>query len=120
MSKKPVIKEADIQKYVKSHLELRGWLVIETHNSWYRPAQRGITDLIAIKHGFVVFVECKRPTYRPCPSDRQMTATERAETEFRQQVRNAGAKTLLIKDFDEAIEDIKRLDAMARQYKGRL
>jgi len=106
---KPRIKEKDIQHYVRSHLELRGWFVIDTHDWIYRPAHVGITDLIAIKNGLHVWIECKRPSWKPGTA----TKTEQAETEFRDRVKRAGAIYALIKNFDEAEEDIKALDERA-------
>ena len=61
--RKPRIKESNIQTYVKESLELKGWVVVETHDAWHHPRTDGITDLIAVKYGFHVWIECKRPTW---------------------------------------------------------
>lgn len=114
---KPQVREADIQHYVKAHLELRDWKVIETHDAWHHPRQDGITDLIAVKYGFHAWIECKRPLWHPCPENVTMSKTEQSERVFRQDLRDHGATTLLIKSFDEVEDDIKTLEARAEKYR---
>jgi hypothetical protein len=116
---KPRIKESDIQRHIKAHLELRGWLVIETHGPFNRPAHEGITDLIAVKYGFTVWIECKRPTWKPCEDWVVISRTESKEREFRSNILCFGGTYALIKNFDEAEDDIKALDAKADKYKNR-
>ncbi len=41
------------------YLEYRGWLVIVTHDARHRPAEPGVTDLIAMRRGANLLVEIK-------------------------------------------------------------
>jgi Holliday junction resolvase len=53
----PALKESDILKQVKDYLRWNGWFVIRIQQGL--GSYRGISDLIAIKDGKVVFVEIK-------------------------------------------------------------
>jgi Holliday junction resolvase len=50
--------EADIKKQVKDWLKYNGWFVFHVLQGF--GSFRGIPDLIAVKEGLVLFIECKR------------------------------------------------------------
>ncbi len=65
------MKEQQIQKQVIDYLRMSGWFVWKNNNAAtykqntgkYIPAQtKGISDLTAIKNGFVIFIEIKTAT----------------------------------------------------------
>jgi hypothetical protein len=69
---RPSVSERDIQNAIKDRLHLHGWEVFEI--SQPRAVVRelvGVPDLIAIKLGTTVFVECKRPGGRLRDSQRE-------------------------------------------------
>lgn len=49
--------ESSILRAVRDYLRLRGWFVIRIQQGL--GAHKGITDLIAIKNGVTVWIECK-------------------------------------------------------------
>ena len=114
---KPRIKESDIQNRVKSLLELKGFLVIETHGPFNRPAHEGITDIIAVKYGFVAWIECKRPSWNYCKIGNVPSRTEVKEVEFKEKIKRAGGTWALIQTYDEAEADIEVLAEKAEAWK---
>ena len=114
---KPRVKESDIQHRVKALLELKGWFVIETHGAFNRPAHEGITDLIAVKYGFTVWIECKRPSWNYCKDGNIPSKTEVNEREFKEKIKRAGGTYALIQTFDEAEADVEELNERAEKYR---
>ncbi len=57
MSGKPKITETDIRRQVRDYLLIKGWFCF--HILQGLGAYRGISDLIAVKGGRVLFVELK-------------------------------------------------------------
>ena len=114
---KPRTKESDIQARVKSLLELKGFLVIDTHGPFNRPAHEGITDIIAVKYGFVCWIECKRPSWNYCKDGNVPSRTEVKEIEFKEKIKMAGGTWALIQTFDEAEADIEILAQKAEKYR---
>ena len=64
------MKEQQIQKQILDCLKLLGWFAFKINNTGiykpstgsYIPAQtKGICDIVALKSGVVLFIECKRP-----------------------------------------------------------
>ena len=119
MKGKPSVREKDIQARVKSLLELKGFLVIETHGPFNRPAHEGITDIIAVKYGYTVFIECKRPSWNYCKDGNIPSRTEVKEIEFKQKIKRAGGTYALVQTFDEAEEDIEILNKKAEEYRNK-
>lgn len=60
--KPPTVKESDIQKSIKQHLEWHGWFVVKIHQTL--GSYKGIADLYAIKNGRQVWIEVKTPSGR--------------------------------------------------------
>ncbi len=78
-----VIPERAIQSAVMQYLRLQGWYVFRL-NAGALPNERGRSvrmlpagtpDLLAIRDGQCLFVECKRPGQRPTDRQRAMMAT---------------------------------------------
>jgi hypothetical protein len=69
------------------YLEYRGWLVIVTHDARHRPAEPGVTDLIAMRRGANLLVEIKidddvlRPSRSPSPTGRSPEGWSRTSSE---------------------------------------
>jgi hypothetical protein len=116
-ARKPVVTEKQIQNYIKAQLTFHGWTIVETHGPWNRPAHEGVTDLVAGKNGYTVWIECKRPTWKPCKEENVMSRTERKERAFRQLVKDTGWAYALIRNTDEADTDIKALNIKAAANK---
>ena len=55
------MKESDVQKGIKEYLTRFGWFCFKVHQQGFR-VHKGISDLIAIKNGKVVFIEVKTDT----------------------------------------------------------
>ncbi len=54
--------ETGIKHQVKDYLRLRGWFVF--HNIAGIGSFPGLSDLVAVKDGIVLFIECKAPNGR--------------------------------------------------------
>ncbi|MDD5303526.1 MAG: hypothetical protein PHS14_10510 [Elusimicrobia bacterium] len=61
----------DLQSQARQYLELRGWLVIDTHDDKHRPAEDGVSDHIAMRRGRNLLLEYKvgRDKLRPSQID---------------------------------------------------
>ena len=59
---KPKVTETDIRRQVRDYLRYRGWFCF--HVLQGLGAYRGISDIIAVKGGRVLFVELKTPRGR--------------------------------------------------------
>ena len=55
---KPKVTEADIRRQVRDYLRIRGWFVFHILQGGVG-VYRGITDLIAVRDGRVLFIELK-------------------------------------------------------------
>ena len=105
------ITEDNIENMTVLAFEIRGFLVLRTHlKSQYRPIHPGMSDLICIKNDYHVFVECKRPGWKPSLEPRK---TELAQMEFARQVRAHGGHYCLIRNEDELYTDLGILDTLA-------
>jgi len=60
MANKIKLKESDIRKQLQDYLRLKGWHV--HYNLQGLGSYRGLSDLTAIKDGWVIFLEVKTPT----------------------------------------------------------
>jgi hypothetical protein len=56
------ITEGDILRAVRDFLRLHGWKVTRIHQSL--GSERGIPDLVVIREGRTIWIECKTPTGR--------------------------------------------------------
>ncbi len=63
MAGKVKISESDIRRQVRDYLRIRGWFVFHILQGGVG-VYRGITDLIAVKGGRVIFLELKTKTGR--------------------------------------------------------
>lgn len=55
------MKESQVQRQIIDGLRQRGAFVITTHDAKHKPVCPGITDIVAVFPGRVLFVECKKP-----------------------------------------------------------
>ncbi len=57
----------ELECQARQYLELRGWLVVSTHDDHHPPAEPGVTDHIAARPGVVLLLEYKtgRDKLRP-------------------------------------------------------
>lgn len=51
--------EKQVQKQIIDGLRARGADVIITHDAKHKPVTAGLSDLIAVFHGGILFIECK-------------------------------------------------------------
>lgn len=93
--RKPPTPETIIKRNVKKYLLWRKWFVFSVLQGL--GAYPGISDMIAVKGGFVLFIELKTPTGKQ--SDDQI--------EFERLVREHGGEYLIIRSLDE-IEEVEK------------
>ena len=87
-------KEAEILKLVKDYLTIKGWF-------WFRIQQgigayKGISDLIAIKGGRVLFIEVKGQSKKAKQSNDQI--------EFEKKIVSHGGEYVLVKYLDDLVK----------------
>jgi len=85
------ITEGDILKQVRDYLRWRGWLVIRNHQSL--GSHRGLSDLVALKNGEVLWIEIKRPGGK----------LSRHQEKFKEDVEAHGGNYLVITDLAKLI-----------------
>lgn len=86
--------EKEIQNDIRRYLQLRGWYVIRIQQGM--GAHKGLSDLIAVKGGRVVFAEIKTPRGRLSEYQR----------EFEREVAAHGGEYAVLR----SVEDAMRLD----------
>ena len=89
-----ILKEAEILRLVKDYLTLKGWF-------WFRIQQgigvyKGISDLIAIKGGRVLFIEVKGQSKKAKQSNDQI--------EFEKKIVSHGGEYVLVRYLDDLIQ----------------
>jgi Holliday junction resolvase len=89
---KPKITETDIRRQVRDYLRIRGWFVF--HVLQGLGCYLGVTDLIAVKDGRVLFIELK--TARGRQSQHQK--------KFQADLEAAGGEYVLCRGVDELRE----------------
>lgn len=92
MAGKPKITETDIRRQVRDYLRIRGWFVF--HVLQGLGCYLGVTDLIAVKDGRVLFIELK--TARGRQSQHQK--------KFQADLEAAGGEYVLCRGVDELRE----------------
>jgi Holliday junction resolvase len=70
--------ERDVQRQVVDGLRLRGAYVIVTHGPKNRPVCPGVSDIVAVFPGRVLFVECKGEGGKVSEEQREFLSTMRA------------------------------------------
>lgn len=96
MRRKPPTPETQLKTQVKRYLLWKRWYVFPVLQGL--GAHRGISDLIAVRDGVVLFIEIKTPKGRQ--SDDQK--------EFQANIEIHGGKYLLIRSLDEMVEEEKK------------
>ena len=92
LSEKLKISENEIKKLTKDYLNIRGWY--HFHILQGMGAFKGIPDIIAIKGGRVLFIECK--TIKGRQSDHQI--------EFQRNIEYQGGEYVLVDCLEKLIE----------------
>ena len=87
--------ETALKRQIRDYLRLKGWFVF--HVLQGLGAYRGISDMIALKAGRVVFLEVKSPRGRQ--NDNQQ--------KFQQDVEDHGGEYWLVRSLDDVIEQEK-------------
>lgn len=86
--------EKEIQNEIRRYLQIRGWYVIRIQQGM--GAHKGLSDLIAVKDGRVVFAEIKTPRGRLSEYQR----------EFERELAAHGGEYAVLR----SVEDAMRLD----------
>ncbi len=83
----------DLEAQARQYLELRGWLVVCTHDDHHPPAEPGVTDHIAARPGVLLLLEYKtgRDKLRP------------AQIEFADRAIRCGLEVHEIRSLDDVI-----------------
>lgn len=87
------VTETDIRRQVRDYLRIRGWFVFHILQGGVG-VYRGITDLIAVKDGRVLFIELKTKTGRQSDHQRK----------FQADLEHAGGEYVLCRGVDELRE----------------
>ena len=94
---KDFITESDVRKVCKDYLQFKGWFVF--HLLQGLGCYPGLTDMVAIKEGRVLFIECKRPVGG---------IHRKPQKEFKADVERAGGEYILAECLEDLIEGIKK------------
>ena len=89
---KPKVTEADIRRQVRDYLRIRGWFVF--HILQGLGCYPGVTDLIAVRDGRIVFIELKTKTGKQSDYQKQ----------FQSDLEAAGGEYILCRGIDDLIE----------------
>lgn len=96
---KDLITEKDIRRVCKDYLLIKGWFVF--HLLQGLGCYPGLSDMVAIKDGRVLFIEYKKPG-RSKQSEKQKI--------FQAEIERAGGEYILVKCLEDLIEAIKKFD----------
>lgn len=83
----------ELESLIAEYLERMGWLVIPTHDTRNHPVVKGVPDIIAIRWGWVVFIEVK------VGRDKQSVD----QLLFEQRALRAGARYVLAKSLEDVM-----------------
>jgi len=89
------VKERDVLASIKSYLKYGGWYTIRVHQGL--GSHRGVSDLVAVKDGITVWIECKSP--RGTLSKDQQT--------FREAIEAHGGIYLLVRSIDDLVQQLE-------------
>jgi hypothetical protein len=89
--------EAEVLTQVKTYLQATGWLVMRIHQSL--GSQRGLPDLICLKNGVTIYIECK--------SQRARAKLSRHQEIMRQEIERHGGTYILARSVEDVEEAIK-------------
>jgi hypothetical protein len=87
--KSPPMKEADVLRQVKAILQIHRWLVIRIQQGM--GCHKGVSDLVAIKDGRTVWIECKAPAGKLSPYQQR----------FCQDITAAGGQYFVVRNMDD-------------------
>lgn len=93
-SQKPIPSENEIKRLVKDYLTIKGWF--HFYNLQGMGAFKGIPDIIAIKNGRVLFIECKTPARGSKQSP--------AQIEFQKNIEYQGGEYVLVDCLEKLME----------------
>ncbi len=88
-------KENVIQAHIKQYLTMKGWLVIQ--NATYQQlvtAHKGLSDLICVREGLVLFLEVKRPGGKLSPH----------QEKFKEEIEAHGGNYMVAFGIDDLLE----------------
>lgn len=89
---KPKVTEADIRRQVRDYLRIRGWFVF--HILQGLGCYPGVTDLIAVRDGRIVFIELKTKTGKQSDYQKQ----------FQSDLEAHGGEYILCRGIDDLME----------------
>jgi len=89
---KNLISENDVRRVCKDYLQIKGWFVF--HLLQGLGCYPGLTDLIAVKYGRVLFIELKRPG-----KSRQSLK----QALFQNDIERAGGEYILVRCLEDLI-----------------
>ena len=90
------ITEKDIRRVCKDYLEIKGWFVF--HLLQGLGCYPGLTDMVAIKDGRVLFIEVKKPGGKQ----------SQFQKDFQTLIEAHGGEYILVKCLEDLIEAIKK------------
>jgi len=90
------ITEKDIRRVCKDYLEIKGWFVF--HLLQGLGCYPGLTDMVAIKDGRVLFIEYKKPGGKQSEEQKK----------FQADLERVGGEYILVRCLENLIEAIKK------------
>jgi Holliday junction resolvase len=98
-------RETKLKKQVRDYLRLKGWFVF--HVLQGLGAYKGVSDLIAIKEGKTIFLECKAPEGID-KNGRKKPAGKQSENQiqFEADIKAHGGSYYVIRSVEDVIEVI--------------
>ena len=95
-------RESILKSDIKRYLTLRGWFVFNIMQGL--GAYKGISDLIAINHGHVVFIELKTDDKRSVQSENQI--------KFQQGIESHEGHYIIMRNLDDCIGFVNKFVEM--------
>lgn len=92
--------EREVLRDVRDYLQKLGWFVFRIHQSF--GSHKGISDLIAVKNGQVLFIECK--------SQRKNAKQSKEQKEFQRQIEEHGGVYKVIRGIEDLEEVVHSAD----------
>jgi len=87
--------EKDIMGYIREYLRYGGWFVVRLFGGL--GACKGISDLVAVKDGITLWIECKSPKGR----------LSRDQEAFREAIESHGGVYIVARSIDDLVEQLR-------------
>jgi hypothetical protein len=111
-----LLSENTIQAALLKIFAMRDWFAWPTHDRLHIPAQGGVNDVIALKSGLTIYVECESEGWRPAGEGAKLSKTEASQRRFRAQIERHGGTYPIVQTIDQVITVLTAINKIADQY----